>query len=172
MRRTEALRALTAAFWLLAGPVAAETLVDAYGLGAHAPRPEEWTKIDEDLSVRARIVDDATGKLAPEARAGQRLRLDLAFHARPGAQDRGISLLCSLRFYDAAGEASNFEQKNRPCYTGRLADGLERFQPLDFELRFRPVSTDPEGTAAVEVRVEEVGGSGVTLHPTWMRTGG
>ena len=68
------LRAALAVMLALGTPVLAETEIDAYGLGPNPPVPEQWTKIDEDISIRAQVVFDATGALAevvqtPEVRA-------------------------------------------------------------------------------------------------------
>lgn len=158
---------------MLTTPVASETLVDAYGLGNHKPVPEEWTKIDEELSIRARIVKGKKGSLAPVVQAGQTLTLDLAFYVQPGAKDRPIRLTCSVFFYDARGEGSDEVLTDEPCYEGRLHDGLERFQPLDLNFRFKPRASDPKGTSAVVVRVKDtVIGDGVALAPTYNWQGG
>lgn len=158
---------------ILAGPVHSETLVDAYGLGHHQPVPEEWTKIDEDLSIRARIVRGNKGTLAPVVQAGQTLTLDLAFFVQPGAADRDIRLVCSVYFYDAKGEGSDYAVRDKPCYQGRLHDGLDRFQPLDLDFRFKPRASDPKGTSAVVVSVKDtVIGDGVGLAPTYDWQGG
>lgn len=158
---------------ILTGPAPAETLVDAYGLGRHKPVPEEWTKIDEELSIRARIVKGKTGTLAPVVQAGQTVRLDLAFYVQPGAKDREIRLTCSVYFYDARGEGSDYAIRDKPCYEGRLHDGLERFQPLTLDFRFKPRASDPKGTSAVVVSVKDtVIGDGVGLAPTYDWQGG
>jgi hypothetical protein len=170
-----AMRSLCAAGLLaaLALPGGAETLEDAYGLGRHKPVPEEWTKIDEELSVRARILRDGTEKLAPRAQKGDTLQLDLSFYVQPGAKDRDIHLTCSVYFYDADGEGSDYAIKDRPCYKGRLHDGLERFQPLVLDFRFRPRETDPRGTSAVVVTVRDtVIKDGIQVAPTYDWRGG
>lgn len=157
----------------LAAPARAETLVDAYGLGTHAPKPEEWLKIDDELSIRARIVRRAGGEPVAQADQGDTLRLDLAFYVQPGAQDRDIRLTCSVLFYDAHGDDSEYVIEDKPCYAGRLADGAERFQPLDLDLRFRPRASDPAGTSAVVVRVKDmVINDAITLTPTYDWQGG
>ncbi|MFM2357056.1 MAG: hypothetical protein RLZZ528_2792 [Pseudomonadota bacterium] len=155
-----------------AAPVGAETLVDAYGLGPHEPKPEEWTRIDEELSVRAQVVDAATGELAAEVRPNQSLRLDLAFYAQPESKDREVRLVCSVYFYDAEGEASEYHLMQKPCYEGRLHDALDRFQPLTWEFRFRHKPGDPAGTSAVVVNVEDlVIDEGLGLTPTYRLSG-
>lgn len=157
----------------MALPVGAETLEDAYGLGRHKPVPEEWTKIDEELSIRALILRDGPDRLAPRAQKGDTLRLDLSFHVQPGAQDRDIHLTCSVHFYDTDGEGSDYAIRDRPCYKGRLHEGLERFQPLALDFRFRPRETDPRGTSAVVVSVRDtVIRDGVGLAPTYNWQGG
>ncbi|WP_284325363.1 hypothetical protein [Cypionkella aquatica] len=156
----------------LASPVAAETEVDAYGLGSHPPKPEHWAKIDDDLSIRARVVHDASGALADVVPRREVLRLELAFFAREGAADRDVSLHCKVHFVDATAESSDFV-KDVPCYKGRLLDAEGTFQPLDLDLRFRPVASDPAGTSAVMVRVNDsVVKDGVTLWATYDWQGG
>lgn len=162
--------ALTCAMAL---PGAAETLEDSYGLGRNKPVPEEWTKINEELSIRARILRDGTDKLAPRAQKGDTLRLDLAFYVQPGATDRDIYLTCSVYFYDAEGESSDYSLDDRPCYKGRLHDGLERFQPLVLDFIFRPRETDPRGSSAVVVTVRDtVIKDGIQVAPTYDWRGG
>jgi hypothetical protein len=157
----------------LALPAGAETLEDAYGLGRAKPKPEEWTKINEELSIRARILRDGTDKLAPRAQKGDTLRLDLSFYVQPGAKDRDIYLTCSVYLYDADGEGSDYAIKDRPCYKGRLHDGLERFQPLVLDFIIRPRETDPRGTSAVVVSVRDmVIKDGIEVAPTYNWQGG
>lgn len=149
-----------------AAPAGAETLVDAYGLGTHAPRPEVWTKIDDTLSVRAQI-RDAEGRPVDHARRGAVLRLGLDAFVQPGAADRPLALSCAISFYDAEGRAAPGSD-TVPCYAGRLAAGTGRFRPLDLDFRFRNTAGDPAGTAAVVVRVTDTGtGEGITLAPTY-----
>ena len=153
-------------------PAAAETEVDAYGLGYHPPVPERWTKIDDDLSIRARVVRDKSGALAKVVKSPEVLRLEVAFFARKGAADRAVSLKCTVHFLDA--EAVNSDPvMDVPCYSGRLLDAEGKFQPLDLDLRFRPVASDPAGTSAVAIRVQDgVIKDGVTLWPTYDWQGG
>ena len=165
--------ALVAAALTVPGGAVAETLVDAYGLGHHKPVPEVWTQVDDDLSIRARILRDTSDALAPRAEKGETLRLDMSFYVQPGAADRDIYLTCSVYFYDADGEMSDYAIRDRPCYKGRLHDGLEVFRPLVLNFRFRPRATDPGGTSAVVVTVKDtVLESGITLAPTYDWQGG
>ena len=158
---------------LIALPAGAETLQDAYGLGHHKPVPEEWTKIDEELSIRARLLRETSDKLAARVREGETIRVDLAFYVQPGAADRDIYLTCSLTFYDADGEGSDYAFTDRPCYKGRLHDGMGHFQPLVLDLRIKPRATDPRGTSAVIISVQDrVLGDGVALAPTYDWQGG
>ena len=157
----------------LAAPAAAETEVDAFGLGRNPPVPEQWTKIDEDISVRARVVRDQSGALAEVVKAPEVLRLELAFFAREGATDRAVALTCSVYFLDAAAVRSDPVMADVPCYTGRLSDATGKFQPLDLDLKFRPVATDPAGTSAVAVTVtDSVITDSVMLWPTYDWQGG
>jgi hypothetical protein len=157
----------------LATPAAAETEVDAYGLGANPPVPEQWTKIDADISIRARVVRDKSGALADVVKKPEVLRLELAFFAREGAADRAVALTCSVYFLDAAAVRSDPVVAEVPCYTGRLADASGKFQPIDLDLKFRPVASDPAGTSAVAVRVKDtVISDGVMLWPTYDWQGG
>ena len=128
---------LLAVVLALATPMAAETEIDAYGLGSNPPLPEKWTKIDEDLSIRARVVRDKSGD-----------------------------------FMDANAERSQ-KAAAVPCYSGQLHDADGKFQPLDFELKFRPVTSDPAGTSAVAVEVTDtVIKDHVMLWPTYDWQGG
>ena len=141
--------------------------MDAYGLGEHASAPEEWTKINEELSVRARILDEG-GQLARTARRGDILTLALDFYVQPGAQDRPVALECSIFFYDATGAASDYQLTSRPCYAGRMKDASEHFQPLDLDFRFTNTDRDPLGTAAVVVQVTDTAiNDGIALSPTY-----
>jgi hypothetical protein len=158
---------------LMAGAAPAETLTEAYGLGDAAPNPEEWTKIDGDLSIRARILRDATGALADVVTRPEVLRVAVEFHAREGAADRPVRLVCSAMFYDAEGEGSDYVFRDKPCYEGRLADAAGQFRAVDFGLKIRPVATDPAGTSAVVVTVRDlVIDDGVSLAPTYDWQGG
>lgn len=167
-------RAAFAVMLALAAPVQAETEVDAYGLGPNPPVPEQWTKIDEDISIRAQVVRDATGTLADVVKAPEVLRLDLAFYAREGAADRKVSLVCTVSFLDAeAVPSAKAVIAEQPCYSGRLSDAAGKFQPIELELKFRPVASDPAGSSAVVVRVNDlVIDDGVTLWPTYDWQGG
>ena len=158
---------------LVAGPAWAETLVEAYGLGRAKPVPEEWTKIDEDLSIRVRLLRETTDKLAARVGAGETIRVVAEFYVQPGAADRDIYLTCSLTFYDAEGEGRDYAFQDRPCYKGRLHDGLETFQPLVLDLRLKPRETDPKGTSAVILSVKDrIINDGVALAPTYDWQGG
>lgn len=158
---------------LVAGAAAAETLVDAYGLGRHRPVPEEWTKVDEDWSVRARLVRGKSGSLMPVAKRGETVTLDLAFYTQPGVADREIALVCSVFFYDARGESSDYPVEDAPCYQGRLSDAAEQFQTIPLGFKFRPQPGDPKGTSAVVVSVRDrLSGDGVALAPTYDWQGG
>jgi hypothetical protein len=161
-----------AALVLMAGAAQAETEVDAYGLGYHKPVPERWLKLDEDLSIRIRVLHK-DGALAAEVTAGQVVQTEVTFFGREGAKDRDVQLVCSARFKDAEAVDSDFVRQDKPCYTGRLSDATGRFVPLDMDLYFRPVSTDPAGTSAVEVQVtDKVVNDHVTLWATYDWQGG
>ncbi len=163
---------LLAVVLAMATPVAAETEVDAYGLGRNPPAPEKWTKIDEDLSIRARVVRDKSGELADVVKRPEVLRLEVAFFARKGAADRKIVLTCAAYFMDAKAQHSQ-KAAAVPCYSGQLHDADGKFQPLDFELKFRPVTSDPAGTSAVAVEVTDtVINDHVMLWPTYDWQGG
>ena len=156
----------------LASPALAETEVDAYGLGSNPPVPEQWTKINEDLSIRARVVHNNTGALADVVKRAEVLRLEVAFFAREGAADRDVSLTCKVAFLDAEA-ARSAPVVDAPCYKGRLSDAAGKFQPLDLDVKFRPVASDPAGTSAVTIRVDDaVIKDGVTLWPTYDWQGG
>lgn len=157
----------------LAAPAAAETEVDAFGLGTNPPVPEQWTKIDQDISIRARVVRNKSGALADVVKKPEVLRLELAFFAREGAADRAVALTCSVYFLDAAAVRSDPVMADVPCYAGRLSDATGKFQPLDIDLKFRPVASDPAGTSAVAVRVTDtVITDSVMLWPTYNWHGG
>ena len=138
----------------LATAVRAETEVDAYGLGFHAPVPESWLKLDEDLSIRLRILN-ASGRLAPNVPRPETLRAEVSIFGRAGAPDRQVSLTCSAYFIDAQAENSDYVTRGQPCWTGRLGQADGQFVVIDFDLRFRPVVTDPAGTSAVVVEVKD-----------------
>ena len=148
--------------------VAAETIQEAYGLGNANPVPAEWTKIDEILSVRVQILDASTGKLIEEAKIGQKLRIGVDFYIQPGAEDRDITLECSIYFYDANGDDDGPDVDDQPCYQGRLLDGLEQFRPVDAGFVFRPKMGSALGTWAAVVRVQDtVPGNGISVAPTF-----
>ena len=150
-----------------AAPSGAETLAQAYGLGATPPQPEVWLKFGPDMSVRARVLD-AAGAPAETARPGEKLHLALEFRATEGAADRPLDLTCAARFYDAEGTASDYRGAPVPCYHGRLADGADHFQPIDFTFVFVNGAEDPPGTAAVVASVRDrVSGLGRELAPTY-----
>lgn len=152
---------------ILGAPAGAETLEQAYGLGATPPQPEVWLKLGADMSVRARLLD-AQGGLAQTARPGEKLHLALEFRAAEGAADRALDLTCAARFYDAEGTASAYQGAAVPCYHGRLADGAADFQPIDFTFVFVNDAEDPLGTAAVVATVRDrATGRGRELAPTY-----
>jgi hypothetical protein len=165
-------RALTVGAILVATSAIAETEVDAYGLGGHPPNPEVWVKMDDELSVRVRIVRDRSGELADAVARPEVLRLELSFTVAPGATDRDVHFNCQVRFMDAEARSSEVVAKG-PCYDGRLSDGSGVFQPMDFKFRFKPNLADPAGTSGVKVQFGETG-SGIfrTLTPTYDWTGG
>ncbi len=155
-----------------AGLAGALTEVDAYGLGPNPPVPESWLKLDEDLSIRVRILD-AKGNLAGQVDTVQVLRAEVSFFGREDAADREVRLFCTAYFMDANAENSANVIADKPCYEGRLSDATGRFVPLQMDLQFRPVASDPAGTSAVGVMVRDaVVGDGVTLTPTYDWQGG
>ncbi len=163
-----ALATLMAALSLMPCLAGAETLIEAYGLGPAKAVPEEWTKINQELSIRARIVDAASGETRGAVRAGDKLALALDFYVQPGAKDRKISLTCGHFFYNAEGEAKGKEAKDIPCYSGRLSDGAERFQPLSYRYEFTLGPSAVKGTWALIARVEDqVIKDGIALAPTF-----
>lgn len=140
---------------LLASPARAETEVDAYGLGPHKPEPETWLKLDQDLSIRLRILNKA-GQATPTVATPEVLSAELTFFGREGAADRDVKLVCSARFVDAEAGWSDDIISEEPCYEGRLSDATGIFVPLKFKLEFRPVASDPAGTSAVVVQVDDL----------------
>jgi hypothetical protein len=161
-------------FMFLAATVArAETEVDAYGLGQHPPVPESWLKLDEDLSIRVRILNDASGELATVVRSIETLRVEVTLFGREGAADREVALICSALFLDAEAGGDGYAIKDRPCYSGHLSDATGKFVPLDFDLRFRPETSDPRGSMAVVVQIRDmVVDEHVSLSPTFSWQGG
>ena len=133
----------------LAAPSHAETKVDAYGLGTHPPAPEIWTKLDDDLSIRLRVLH-RNGDLAPTVPSPETLRAEVSIDGREGA-DRDVQLTCTAYFMDSNAVNSDEVIKYKPCFTGRLSQAAGAFVVLDFDLRFTPVKTDPAGTSAVVI---------------------
>jgi hypothetical protein len=171
--KAAAAAAAAAVVLAMAGVARAETEVDAYGLGDHDPIPEQWTKIDDDLSIRVQILHDKTGELAAVVTRPEVLRVEVTFFAREGATDRAVNLTCMAYFMDAGAASSGDAVETKPCYQGRLSDATGKFVPIDLGLRFRPVASDPAGTSAVFVRVEDLEiNDGVTLWPTYDWQGG
>ena len=149
----------------------AETFVDANGLGNHTPAPQVVQKIDDELSVRARIVHDATGKIATNAVGEEMLRLELTFTTVDGAADRPIRFRCRVTFLHANGESPDIE-KAGICYKGHLADGIGGYHRFAVNLRFQMKNTDPQGTSGVQIDLkEEHSGLTKVLVPTygWVR---
>ena len=110
----------------------------------------------------------APGRLAAETRVGQKLKLGLGhfYVQRRGPRTATSCLTCGLYFYDAGGETWGPEKRDVPCYKGRLLDGLERFQPIDFPFEFRTEMGDAKGTWALVVRVTDtVLGDGIDAGP-------
>ncbi len=147
---------------LLAGAALAETKVDAYGLGYHDPVPESWLKLDEDLSIRVQILD-ARGRLAERVATAQVLRAEVSFYGREGAADREVRLFCTAYFMDANAENSERVISDKPCYEGRLSDATGRFVPLQMNLQFRPVASDPVAPVAAEMTTVS---PSLTLRPS------
>ena len=151
--------------------VRAETFVDANGLGNHTPAPQDIQKIDDELSVRARIVHDKSGKLADNAVGEEMLRLELTFTTVDGAADRPIRFRCRVTFLHANGESPDIE-KAGICYKGHLADGIGGYHRFAVNLRFQMKNTDPQGTSGVQIELkEEHSGLTKVLVPTygWVR---
>ena len=157
---------------LLAGAAMAETEVDAYGLGHHDPVPESWLKLDEDLSIRVRVLD-SRGKLIERVAAPQTLTAEVSLYGREGAADRDVRLVCSAFFIDSGAGWSEAVIDDKPCYEGRLSDATGQFVPLTLDLQFRPVASDPSGTSAVVVEVHDlVVKDHVTIYATYDWQGG
>lgn len=166
------IRALAAVAVLTAGMACAETEVDAYGLGPHKPVPETWMKLDEDLSVRLRILNKA-GEVTAVVGAPEVLNAEVSFFGREGAADRDVQLICSARFVDAEAGWSEPIIDEKPCYKGRLAEATGQFVPLKLKLKFRPVTSDPAGTSAVVVEIRDlVVDDNVSLWATYDWQGG
>lgn len=152
----------------MASTALAETTVDKLGLGTHEPVPEKMGKIDNDLSIRVRLVREKTGDFAIALKKGEIVRVEVDYIGRDGATDRPISLVCSAQFIDTKGEKSATSINGKPCMDGRLQDSWGRFSSLDMNLRFQAEATDPAGTYGVVVRVDDsVSGKHVVLVPTY-----
>lgn len=165
-------KALVAVILLTGGMAFAETEVDAYGLGPHDPVPETWLKLDEDLSVRLRILN-RKGEVADMVETPQVLNAEVSFFGREGAADRDVKLTCTARFVDAEAGWSDAVIDDKPCYEGRLSDATGKFVPLRMRLEFRPVATDPAGTSAVVVEVTDlVVDDSISLWATYDWQGG
>jgi hypothetical protein len=166
-------RVLILLAFMVATMARGETEIDAYRLGTHAPEPESWLKLDEDLSIRVRILHASNGELAPVVTRPEILRAEISMFGREGAADREVNLTCWVYFKDAEAASSDFVVDGKPCYRGRLSDATGRFVPLDLDLSFRPVASDPAGTSAVVVRVEDsVVDDHIGLFPTYGWEGG
>ena len=80
----------------------------------------------------------------------------MTFFGREGAADREVRLVCTARFVDAEAGWSDAVIDKKPCYDGRLSDATGKFMPLNFKLEFRPVASDPAGTSAVMVQIDDL----------------
>jgi hypothetical protein len=145
-------RVWAAVFMLFAGAALAATQQETFGLGPFDPVPERVVKMDEDLSIRLRILD-SEGALATVVPEPEILQAELSFIAREGAVDREVRLICTASFMMADGYGSDDIINKRPCYRGRLSDATGVFVPLKFNLRFRPVATDQAGSSGVHVQI-------------------
>lgn len=152
----------------LAGPVAAETLAEAYGLGAAAPRPEQAVRMPGGLILTASLRDDAGG-LAATVMRPEVIRLDLALSLPEGAAE--VRLRCKARFLDAENPPGPV-RSDSICFEGRVQGGTAPV-PSDLAFRFRPSASDPAGTLGVELIVmDEITGDGRSLVVTYDWRGG
>jgi hypothetical protein len=155
-----------------AGIAHSETEVDAYGLGDHDPNPEQWVKVDDELSIRVSIVRNKTGELMPIVKSPTTLRLDVSFTTAAGSPDREIHLDCMIYFKDPDARSSDIVY-DKPCYTGHLSDGLGKFQPLDLNFKFQPTASDQKGTRAVVIQIHETHSNiHRSIFPTYRWLGG
>ncbi len=165
------IRTITTAIILaltLTGSAYAETKADTFGLGNHEPDPEKTGKIDNDISIRARLIREKKGELAAVVKKGEIVNLQVDFIVRDGAKDRPLSLVCYAQFIDTKAEKSPMSVNGKPCREGRTQDYAGRFSELQMSLRFHPEASDPNGTYGVVVRVEDsVSGKHVVLVPTY-----
>jgi hypothetical protein len=152
----------------MVGSAIAETKADKFGLGNHDPVPEKVGKIDKDLTIRVRLIREKTGDFAIALRKGEIVDVEVSYIGRDGAEDRPVSLVCTVQFIDTQAEKTASTISGKPCMEGRLQDSWGRFARLDMTLRFRAEEKDPAGTYGVIVRVDDsVTGKHVTLVPTY-----
>lgn len=165
------LRPVFAALALLvamSGASVAKTSPEKLGLGNFEPAPEKMGKIDNDLTIRVRLIREKTDDFAIALKKGEIVDVRVEFIGRDGAKDRPIALVCSVEFIDMEGKKTPSSVIGKPCLDGRLQDWGGRFNRLDMSLRFRADEEDPAGTYGVIVRVDDsVSGKHVVLVPTY-----
>ena len=152
----------------LASTAVAKSNPDKLGLGDYKPAPEKIGKIDNDLTIRVRLIREKTGDFAIALKKGEIVEVQVEFIGRDGAKDRPIALVCSVEFIDTKGETTASSVSGKPCMDGRLEESYGRFTRLNMPLRFRADEKDPAGTYGVVVRVDDsLSGKGVVLVPTY-----
>lgn len=154
----------------LAGPAAAETYAEAYGLGDGAPVPEQSYRLDTGITVKARLTDRKGVTLAALPKKDA-VFVEVLARAEAGAGPEAVALTCSFEFADAWGETTEL-QAARPCYAGTVADLAGQWVPLGKPFRFFPGARDPRGTSGVNVGIYDGQGHGMTLTVTFDWQGG
>lgn len=146
----------------------AATTAEKLGLGNYEPVPERIGKIDNDLTIRVRLIREKSDDFAIALKKGEIVDVQVEFISRDGAKDRPIALVCSVEFIDIKGKKTPSSVNGKPCMDGRLEDSYGRFNRLTMNLRFRADEADPAGTYGVVVKVSDsISGKEVVLVPTY-----
>jgi hypothetical protein len=160
---------------ILGGSASAETNVEKYGLGTSQAAPEKSGKLTNEATIRVRLIKEKSGELANSIGKGEIIVVRAEVLGREAANGKLISLICSAKFIDAAGETSESSVDSKPCFEGQTDDYYvaDEFLDLDMKLRFRGSPEDANGTYGVVVKVQDsISGKQVVLVPTYSWQGG
>ncbi len=143
---------LMAALLALAGPTAAETFSEAYGIGLAEPQPEQKADLRDGVTLLARLVD-RKGKLMPVVAKQQALFVQIYVATPEVSPPVNLKLDCEFVFVDAV-EEKTFLQDKKTCHDDTVATG-GTFVPIGKPFKFFPEAKDPSGTSAMQVAIHE-----------------
>ncbi len=162
--------ALVLSLAALAGPVAAETYSEAYGLGTAEPHPEAEGDLRDGIRLMA-ILQDRKHNRMPVVTSKQPVYVQLYVQTPAVSAPATLKLFCEYVFVDAI-EEKTWLKDGAACADELVATG-GGWAALGKPFKFYPEAKDPSGTSAVNIAVREVStDSYLELSPTFDWQGG